>query len=79
MFDTDPVNRVTEGTPGEPAEVWVPDRGGGPLRLRATIQIEDLSGVLTCISSRSGANGPQNPVTQFILAQAAEHLAVRLV
>lgn len=79
MLQTGPVKKVTEARPGETAEVWVPERGGGPLKLRGTVEIEDLTGVLTCISSRSGANGPQNPVTQYILAQAAEHLAERLV
>jgi len=73
------VERLIEGTPGEEASVWVQDRGGGPLRLRGRIVIEDLTGVLTAISSRSGANGPQNPVTQYMLARAANHLADRLI
>lgn len=70
--------RLTEGTIGEPAEVWVQDRGGGQLRLRGTVVIEDLTDVLTSISARSGANGPLNPVTQYILSEAADHLAARL-
>lgn len=41
--------------------------------------IEDLGGVLTSISSRNGANGPLNPVTQYMLARAANHLADRLI
>ena len=73
------MERLIEGTPGEEAAVWVQDRGGGPLRLRGHIMIEDLDGVLTSISSRSGANGPLNPVTQYMLARAANHLADRLV
>ena len=68
-----------EGTPGEPAAVWVQDRGGGPLRLRGHVVVEDLTGVLTSIASRSGANGPLNPVTQYMLARAANHLADRLI
>lgn len=72
------VERLTEGVPGEVAEVWVQDRGGGKPRLRGTVVIEDLTGVLTAISAPSGANGPLNPVTQFILAKAADHLAERL-
>lgn len=72
------MERLIEGTVGEAAEVWVQDRGGGQLRLRGTIVIEDLTDVLTSISSRTGANGPQNPVTQYILSQAADHLAARL-
>ncbi|MFP5416553.1 MAG: hypothetical protein ACLGHZ_06705 [Actinomycetes bacterium] len=73
------MERLIEGVPGEEAAVWVQDRGGGPLRLRGQIVIEDLSGVLTSISSTSGANGPQNPVTQYMLARAAQHLADRLL
>ncbi|HOA89847.1 hypothetical protein [Propioniciclava tarda] len=71
--------RITEGTPGQPAEVWIQDRGASDTRLRSTLIIEDLSDVLTCISARSGANGPNNPVTQYILSQAAEYLAERLI
>lgn len=71
--------RVTEGMPGEVEEVWVRDRGDGAPRSRGTVLIEDLADVLTCIASRSGANGPQNPVTQYILSEAANYLAERLV
>lgn len=73
------MERLIEGTPGEEAAVWVQDRGGGPLRLRGHVMIEDLSSVLTSISSRNGANGPLNPVTQYMLARAANHLADRLI
>lgn len=73
------VERLIEGTPGEQAAVWVQDRGGGPLRLRGHVVIEDLSNVLTSISSRTGANGPLNPVTQYMLSRAASHLADRLI
>lgn len=72
------MERLIEGTVGKAAEVWVQDRGGGQLRLRGTVVIEDLTDVLTHISSRTGANGPLNPVTQYILSQAADHLAARL-
>lgn len=72
------MRRVIEGTPGEPAPVWVQDRGGSEPRLRGQIVIEDLTGVLTAISSRTGANGPLNPVTQYMLAEAINHLADRL-
>lgn len=58
--------------------MWVQDRGGGPLRLRGRIVVEDLTGVLTEISSRTGANGPLNPVTQYMLSEASNHLAERL-
>ena len=73
------VSRVIEGAPGEEAEVWVQDRGGACPRLRTTVVIEDLDDVLTTIAARSGANGPQNPVTQYILAEAASYLADRLM
>lgn len=73
------MRRIIEGTPGEEAEVWIQDKGAHSPRLRARLVIEDLSEVLTSISSRNGANGPNNPVTQYILAQAAEYLAERLI
>lgn len=73
------MERLIEGVPGERAAVWVQDRGGGPLRLRGHLVIEDLRDVLTAISSRSGANGPLNPVTQYMLSRAAEQLADRLI
>lgn len=75
----EPVQRVIEGVPGEPAPVWVQDRGGGPVRLRGHVVIEDLSDVLTAISARQGANGPLNPVTQYMLARAADQLVDRLI
>lgn len=73
------VNRNIEASPGDEAEVWVRDRGSNSPRLRGTVVIEDLTCVLTRIANRSGANGPQSPVTQYILSQAAEHLAERLI
>lgn len=73
------MGRMIEGIPGQEAEVWIQDRGAPTPRLRGRIVIEDLSDVLTCISARSGANGPNNPVTQYILAQAAQYLAERLI
>ncbi len=72
------MERVNEGEPGRIAEVWVHDRGG-PLRQRGTVVIEDLRDVLTSMASPTGANGPQSPVTQYILAEAAEYLADRLM
>lgn len=73
------MRRLSEASPGDEVEVWVQDRGGTAAQLRGTVVIEDLSNVLTCISNRSGANGPQNPVTQYILSEAANYLAERLV
>ena len=73
------MERLIEGIPGERAAVWVQDRGGGPLRLREEIVIEDLSPVLTSLAASSGANGPLNPVTQYMLARTADHLAERLL
>ncbi|MFV0407554.1 MAG: hypothetical protein ACK5LN_12180 [Propioniciclava sp.] len=72
------MERLIEGVPGEPAQVWVQQRGGGPLRLRGEVMIEDLRPVLVSISSSTGANGPLNPVTQFMLHQASRRLADRL-
>jgi hypothetical protein len=69
------MGRNHEYAPGEVAEVWVHNRKTGEQELRGEVQIEDLVDVLTRISNRTGANGPQSPVTQFILRQAAEHLA----
>lgn len=43
-----------------------------------TVVIEDLTGVLDRISTRLGPSGPQSPVTQFILLQAARTLLGRL-
>lgn len=40
--------------------------------------MEDLTSVLERITSRTGPNGPQGPVTQWILAQAAQQLSVQL-
>lgn len=40
--------------------------------------VEDLTGVLERIASRTGTNGPQGPVTQWMLMQAAEKLATQL-
>lgn len=45
---------------------------------RGEVVIGDLREVLTRISVRSGANGPQGPVTQYLLARAAEHLSAQL-
>lgn len=70
--------RVRDWTPGETAEVWVQDRGGTELRLRGNVVIEDLTGIVTSIAATAGANGPQSPVTQYILQQAAQHLSERL-
>ncbi|MFT3876307.1 MAG: hypothetical protein QM708_07800 [Propioniciclava sp.] len=72
------MKRIIEGIPGEKSPVWVQDRGGSEMRLRGHILIEDLGGVITSISSRTGANGPLNPVTQYMLSEAVHHLAERL-
>ncbi|QIK72081.1 hypothetical protein G7070_07125 [Propioniciclava coleopterorum] len=73
------MERVIEGQPGDEVPIWIQDRGGGQMRLRGHIVIEDLRPVLTTISSKQGANGPQNPVTQYMLSEASSYLADRLL
>lgn len=59
--------------------MWIQDKGGIKPRLRGHIVIEDLRPVLSTIATRQGANGPQNPVTQYMLAEASNYLADRLL
>ncbi len=59
--------------------LWIQDKGGTKPRLRGHIVIEDLRPVLSTIATRQGANGPQNPVTQYMLAEASNYLADRLL
>lgn len=40
--------------------------------------MEDLRGVVTRTASKSGINGPNSPVTQYMLAEAASQLSQRL-
>ena len=46
---------------------------------RGTVVLEDLRDILHEIAHRDGPNGPQSPVTQYILREAATHLAAALV
>ena len=71
--------RVIEAEPGDEVPLWIQDRGGSEMRLRGHIVIEDLRPVLKTISAKQGANGPQNPVTQYMLAEASSYLADRLL
>ena len=63
---------------GDTVPVFVQRRGTGRPTLRGEIVLEDLDPILERIASRSGSNGPQSEVTQWILAQAARHLAEEL-
>lgn len=63
---------------GERLPVYAVSRGEKSPSLQGHVIIEDLSGVLGRINARSGANGPQSEVTQWILAQAARHFAAQL-
>lgn len=58
--------------------VLVRRRGSAHDEHRGDVEIEDLTEVLTRLSSRTGPNGPQSPVTQYILAQAEQRLAEQL-
>ena len=49
------------------------------LQDRGTVVIEDLRDILGQIAYRDGPNGPQSPVTQYILREATTHLAGALV
>lgn len=71
--------KVIEAAPGDDVPIWIQDRGGSETRLRGHIVIEDLRPVLKTIAAKQGANGPQNPVTQYMLAEASNYLADRLL
>lgn len=58
--------------------MWAQRHGRGQPSLVGEVVIEDLRDVLTRILMRKGANGPQGPVTQYLLAAGAEHLATRM-
>ena len=62
---------------GHRRPVYAQGKGESSATLRGHVVIEDLTGVLDRISSRTGPNGPQGEVTQWILSQAARHLAER--
>lgn len=68
-----------EGVPGERMRVLARRNGDASPSVIGDVVIEDLRGVLTRIQSDRGANGPQGPMTQFILAAAADHLYQRIV
>lgn len=45
---------------------------------RGTVVVEDLTGILQHIAHDEGPNGPQSPVTQYLLREGASHLAAAL-
>lgn len=65
---------ASEYAVGDEVRIELQPRGGGEPEYRGTVVIEDLTGVVTRTASTRGVNGPQSPVTQFLLAQAAQHL-----
>jgi|APMI01.1.fsa_nt_gi hypothetical protein len=85
MDPTDPTDRTDR-----PASAPTPDGLGSaaPVRLmnphdqqvqdRGTIVLEDLRDILHGIAYQEGPNGPQSPITQYILCEGAAHLAAAL-
>ncbi len=67
-----------EGVPGECVPIWAQRHGQSTPEYLGDVVIEDLTGVLTRIQAKKGANGPQGPMTQFILAAATRRLDERL-
>lgn len=62
----------------ERVEVLVRNRGESIAASRGWIEVEDLSNVVTRLAVRDGPNGPNSAVTQYILSEAARHLAAHL-
>lgn len=67
-----------EPAAGARLPVLVRRRGSSDDEDRGPIEIEDLTEVVTRLVARTGPNGPQSPVTQYILAQAELRLAEQL-
>lgn len=63
---------------GERVEILVRNRGETIAASRGWIEVEDLSHVVTRLAVRRGPNGPNSAVTQYILSEAARHLAEHL-
>lgn len=61
-----------------PTEVWAQRRHRDTPELVGWVEAEDLSEILTHLVSRRGSNGPEGPMTQYLLARAAHLLARRL-
>ncbi len=59
-------------------EVWAQRRRRDTPELVGWVEPEDLGDVLTHLVSRRAPNGPEGPMTQYLLAQAAHLLARRL-
>lgn len=64
---------------GETVEIVVRDRGSRVEGSRGTIVVEDLSDVVSRTLSLTGPNGPNAPITQYILKEAARQLSDRLL
>ncbi|HQY98087.1 MAG TPA: hypothetical protein PLU83_13945 [Phycicoccus sp.] len=63
---------------GEQVEVAARVRGADHEIALGTVTVEDLTAVATNLSARDGANGPQAPMTQWILQRAAVHMSEHL-
>jgi hypothetical protein len=73
--------RYTDGVEahiGQRKAVYAQGKGESAPTLRGHVVIEDLTDILDRIAARSGPNGPQGEVTQWILSEGARHLSERL-
>lgn len=66
-------------TSGDAVEVWARRKGAAQDECLGRLPLEDLGGVLTRMATRHGRNGPEGPMTQFIVAAAADRLADALL
>lgn len=64
--------------PGCEAPVRVVNPRDQQVEDRGTVLLEDLGDILHTIAYRDGPNGPQSPVTQYLLREGAAHLAAAL-
>lgn len=62
------------GSTGGAEKVWVTGRTTGVPECRGDIVLTDLRGVVTHTLADDGPNGPNGPVTQYILAAAEKRL-----
>lgn len=63
---------------GDRVPVTAHQRGSPTPRLLGHVEIEDLRSIVSRTATSRGPNGPQGPMTQFILAEAVRHLSEQL-
>lgn len=63
---------------GERVAVTANRRGSREPTVVGHVRLEDLTPVVVRTASANGPNGPQGPMTQFILAEAVRHLSAQL-